>query len=121
MKKRSKVRPKNVVYLVLGSFLDCTRNVNSNKWFLEQFAVLLELLELLRISPSSRKVIQDPEFTSRDARFFAKHGFQTVEDPEGIEAIHSETLLFYAGGQNQLTLSVMGRPKPAMFIGDDVA
>lgn len=44
-----------------------------------------------------------------------------MEDPNGIAVIDSETLLFYLGGFDEVTLRIMERPKPAVFISDDVA
>jgi hypothetical protein len=44
-----------------------------------------------------------------------------MEDPDGIAAIDSETLLYYLGGYDEVTLRIMDRPKPAVFISNDVA
>lgn len=42
--------------------------------------------------------MQDPDFSPGDARFLARLGFQTLNDPEGIEAVDEETLVFNVGG-----------------------
>ncbi|KAF7947944.1 hypothetical protein EAE96_009014 [Botrytis aclada] len=92
---QGKVKPTNVVCFALGSL---HRPYNEPKRSFEQFAVILKLMEILEISPNARNLMQDPEFSPRDARFFAKYGFQTVQDPEGFNSINGETLVVEIGG-----------------------
>lgn len=60
--------------------------------------------------------MQDPEFSPGDARFLAKLGFQTVMDPEGIDAVNEKTFVFQIGGYDFITRRVMDRPWPAVYI-----
>lgn len=70
----------------------------------------------LEIPASGRKIMQDPEFTPGDARFLARLGFETVMDPEGLNAINEETLVFQVGGYNYLDWRVMDGLWPAAYI-----
>ncbi|EDN99245.1 predicted protein [Sclerotinia sclerotiorum 1980 UF-70] len=90
-----KVMPTNVAHFASGSFHLCG---NRRRPF-EQLAVLMKFMELLEIPPNARKVMQDPEFSPGDARFLAKLGFQTVMDPEGIDAVNEKTFVFQIGGE----------------------
>ncbi|THV50334.1 hypothetical protein BGAL_0155g00210 [Botrytis galanthina] len=110
---KGKVKPTNVVCLALGSL---HRPYNEPKRSFEQFAVLLKLMEILEISPNARNLMQDPEFCPRDARFFAKYGFETVTDPEGFNSINGETLVVEIGGYDYLEDRAMEGHWPAAFI-----
>ncbi|ATZ56009.1 hypothetical protein BCIN_12g05490 [Botrytis cinerea B05.10] len=110
---KGKVKPTNVACFALGSF---HRLYNEPKRSFEQFAVLLKLMEILEISPNARNVMQDPEFSPADARFFAKHGFETVLDPEGFNSINQETLVVQIGGYGFLDERAMEGHWPAVYI-----
>ncbi|KAI9644342.1 hypothetical protein NHQ30_007699 [Ciborinia camelliae] len=107
-----KVKPTNVACFALGSL----HFVGEKERSFEQLAVLLEVMELLEIPQNARKVMQDPGFSPGDARFFERHGFQTLKDPEGINAVDENTLVFHVGGYDDIDRRIMDRPWPAMFI-----
>ncbi|TGO31510.1 hypothetical protein BHYA_0616g00020 [Botrytis hyacinthi] len=110
---KGKVKPTNIVCLALGSL---HRPYNEPKRSFEQFAVLLKLMEILEISPTARNLMQDPEFCPRDARFFAKYGFETVLDPEVFNSINEETLVVEIGGYGYLEERAMEGHWPAALI-----
>ncbi|KAJ8060267.1 hypothetical protein OCU04_010608 [Sclerotinia nivalis] len=76
----------------------------------------MKFMELLGIPPNARKVMQDPDFSPGDARFLARLGFQTVMDPEGIDAVDEKTFVFTIGGYNFIKQRIMDRPWPALLI-----
>lgn len=76
------------------------------------------LIRYSGIPKDAKKVFQDPAVTPGDEAFLERLGFQVVTDPEGINAIDGETLLFYIRGYDFITERIMDRPRPAMFISD---
>ncbi|TEY36328.1 hypothetical protein BOTCAL_0558g00060 [Botryotinia calthae] len=110
---KGKVKPTNVACFALGSL---HRAYDEPKRSFEQFAVLLKFMEILEISPNARNVMQDPDFSPADARFFAKYGFETVLDPEGFNTINQETLVVQIGGYEFLDDRAMERHWPAVYI-----
>ncbi|KAF7947943.1 hypothetical protein EAE96_009013 [Botrytis aclada] len=110
--KMGKVKPSNVACLALGSFERCGEKDAS----FEQLAVLMKLMELFEIPSSARKVMQDPDFPPGDKRFLTRLGFEVVDDPEGIEAINEETLVFQVGEYNCMNQRIMDHPWLAVFI-----
>ncbi|KAG4024987.1 hypothetical protein MFRU_075g00090 [Monilinia fructicola] len=114
--KEGKVMPRNVVCIALGSLHN--ERASARERSFAQLAALLKFIELLGIPQNARKLIQDSALTPGDARFLDKFGFQVVTDPEAINAIDGETLLFYVWGYDTITERIMKRPRPAMFISD---
>ncbi|KAF7910443.1 hypothetical protein EAE99_011217 [Botrytis elliptica] len=110
---KGKVKPTNVACFALGSLHS---SVNEPKRSLQQFAVLLKFMEILDISPNARNLMQDPEFCPRDARFFAKYGFETVLDPEGFDSINEETLVVHIGGYDFIDRRAVESHWPAAHI-----
>ncbi|KAF7869914.1 hypothetical protein EAF04_004698 [Stromatinia cepivora] len=110
--RAGKVMPTNVACFALGSF----HQYGDKRASFEQLAVLLKFIELLGIPPNARKVMQDPVFSPGDARFLARLGFQTVMDPEGIDAVDEETCVFHIGGYHFIDQRIMDRPWPAVYI-----
>ncbi|CAD6446305.1 287c2036-6aa8-45de-b308-ea07141e3ab0 [Sclerotinia trifoliorum] len=76
----------------------------------------MKFMELLGIPPNARKVMQDPDFSPGDAIFLARLGFQIVTDPEGINAVNEETLVFNIGRYVFIDQRIMDRPWPAVYI-----
>ncbi|TGO50087.1 hypothetical protein BCON_0192g00140 [Botryotinia convoluta] len=110
--KKGKVKPKNVACFGLGSFERC----GERKASFGQLAVLMKIMELLEISPTARKVMQDPDFSPGDERFLTRLGFEVVDDPQGFEAVNEETLVFQVSGYNYMNQRIMDRTWPAVFI-----
>ncbi|KAB8298023.1 hypothetical protein EYC80_001795 [Monilinia laxa] len=114
--REGKVKPRNVVCIALGSLHN--GRASSRERSFAQLAALLKFIQLLDIPQNGQKIVQDPALSPGDARFLDRFGFQVVTDPEAINAIDGETLLFYVRGYDMITERIMDRPRPAMFIND---
>ncbi|RAL61060.1 hypothetical protein DID88_010401 [Monilinia fructigena] len=114
--KEGKVKPRNVVCIALGSLHN--GRVSSRERSFVQLAARLKFIQLLGIPQNAKKIIQDPALSPGGARFLDRFSFQIVTDPEAINAIDGETLLFYIRGYDMITERIMDRPRPAVFISD---
>jgi hypothetical protein len=96
---------------LLGMILNLTF---SQDWKCRKGTAML-IRDCRNLSLPSRNIL-DSEVTPRDVGLFTRDHVQTMEDSEGIAAINGETVLYYLGGFDEVTLRIMDGSKPALDV-----
>lgn len=106
-----------VVCLGLGSLQNCFFHARRTSH--TQLAALSTIIKTLELR-DLKQIAQEPGATALDKEFLKSKGFESLDDPQGIENIDGETLVFAVHCYADLYQQIGKGSQPVVLIASDI-